>query len=244
MTYLSPKAQYDEEKTIILQNAIILGNTKIKRGTIIDPYVIIGYPIRKSVYKLRENLANSENNIILEDYDDVSNGATIGENCIIRAYTIVYENSILGDNVETGTHVLIRENCTVGDKTIIGSNSVLDSQVTIGNHVSIQSNTFLPPKTIIEDHVFLGPNVLVSNDKYPPSKRLLGVTIKKNAAIGMGAILISGVTVGENSIVASGAVVTKDVPPNTVVLGVPAKPIMTTDEFKEKQKMYEEEKNK
>ena len=52
---------------------------------------------------------------------------------------------------------------------------------------------------------------------------LKAILIKKNAWIGAGAIILHGVTVGENSVVAAGSVVTKDVPDNTVVAGIPAK---------------------
>ncbi len=70
---------------------------------------------------------------------------------------------------------------------------------------------------------------------FPPSEKLVGVTIKDNAIIGSRAVIKAGVTVGENSVVAMGAVVTKDVPPNTVVIGVPAKEMYSREEYDKKQ---------
>ena len=81
----------------------------------------------------------------------------------------------------------------------------------------------------IEDDVLIGPNVQLITENHPvkPSERkaldLKAILIKKNAWLGAGAIILPGVTVGENSVVAAGAVVTKDVPDNVVVAGIPAK---------------------
>lgn len=81
----------------------------------------------------------------------------------------------------------------------------------------------------IEDDVQVGPRVNLTSENHPldPANRktvlLQPILIKRNAWIGAGATILPGVTVGENSIVAAGAVVSRDVPPNTVVAGVPAK---------------------
>jgi acetyltransferase-like isoleucine patch superfamily enzyme len=81
----------------------------------------------------------------------------------------------------------------------------------------------------IEDDVQIGPRVNLTSENHPldPADRktllLQTIVIKRNAWIGAGATILPGVTVGENAIVAAGAVVSRDVPPNTVVAGVPAK---------------------
>lgn len=81
----------------------------------------------------------------------------------------------------------------------------------------------------IEDDVLIGPkaNLITINHPLDPSERQSTIStpiiIKKNAWIGVGAMVMPGVTIGENSVVSAAAVVTKDVPPNTVVAGVPAK---------------------
>lgn len=82
---------------------------------------------------------------------------------------------------------------------------------------------------IIEDDVMIGPRVNITSENHPldPSDRKAliprPVRIRRNAWIGAGATILPGVTVGENAVVAAGAVVSRDVPPNTVVAGVPAK---------------------
>jgi acetyltransferase-like isoleucine patch superfamily enzyme len=106
-----------------------------------------------------------------------------------------------------------------------------------GKHIKIGKNVFINHACsfldlggiIIEDDVQIGPRVNLVTENHPidPSTRkyldLKSVVIKRNAWIGAGATVLPGVTVGENSIVAAGAVVTKDVPDNSIVGGVPAK---------------------
>lgn len=86
----------------------------------------------------------------------------------------------------------------------------------------------------IADDVMIGPNVSLITSGHPiePSRRRDGVVvnpivIERNVWIAVGATIIGGVTVGENSVVAAGSVVTRDVPPNTLVGGNPARVIRT-----------------
>ena len=85
----------------------------------------------------------------------------------------------------------------------------------------------------IEDDVQIGPRVNLTSENHPldPTDRTTliprPVVIKRNAWIGAGATILPGVTIGENAVVAAGAVVSRDVPPNTVVAGVPAKVVKT-----------------
>jgi acetyltransferase-like isoleucine patch superfamily enzyme len=79
----------------------------------------------------------------------------------------------------------------------------------------------------IDDGVMIGPNVKIVTDNHDFQNRMVlrckGVHIGKNAWIGANALILPGVTIGENAIVAGGAVVTKNVEPNTIVGGNPAK---------------------
>jgi acetyltransferase-like isoleucine patch superfamily enzyme len=106
--------------------------------------------------------------------------------------------------------------------------------ITVGRNVFINQNcTFYDLGGLeIADDVMIGPNVSLITSGHPirPSERRSGViakpiVIERNVWIAAGAIIIGGVTVGENSVVAAGSVVTKDVPPNTLVGGNPARVI-------------------
>ena len=106
-----------------------------------------------------------------------------------------------------------------------------------GRNISLGKNVFINHACsfldlggiTIEDDVMLGPCVKITSENHPievaTRKTLVPaeVIIKRNAWIGAGATVLPGVTVGGNSVVAAGAVVTKDVPPDTVVAGVPAR---------------------
>lgn len=109
--------------------------------------------------------------------------------------------------------------------------------INCGKHIAIGKNvfinfdcTFLALGGItIEDDVLIGPKVSLITENHPlnPEERkgLAGkpIVIKKNAWIGANATILPGVTIGENAVVAAGAVVSKDVPDNTIVGGIPAK---------------------
>ena len=110
-----------------------------------------------------------------------------------------------------------------------------------GQHISLGKNVFINHACsfldiggiTIEDDVQIGPRVNFTSENHPldPDDRktllLSPVLVKRNVWIGAGATILPGVTIGENSIVAAGAVVSRDVPPNTVVAGIPAKIIKT-----------------
>lgn len=126
---------------------------------------------------------------------------------------------ILGQEIDASTTVLAPFSTNFGRHTRIGKNVFI-------NH----GCSFLDLGGItIEDDVLMGPQVKLVTENHPldPSQRksldLKSIHIGKNVWIGAGATLLPGVSIGENSIVAAGAVVTKSVPANTIVGGVPAK---------------------
>jgi len=130
--------------------------------------------------------------------------------------------------------------CTIDDGTKIGTFVEIQKNAFIGKNCKISSHTFICEGVHIEDNVFVGHNVTFINDKLPRATNIDGsiqtdsdwkvveTFIKKGASIGSSSTIMCGITVGENSIVGAGAVVTKDVPPNSVVAGVPAKVIKKT----------------
>ena len=124
--------------------------------------------------------------------------------------------------------------CEVGDDTRIGAFVEIQKNSTIGALCKISSHTFVCEGVHIEDEVFIGHGVMFINDLYPRATAAGGLQteadwkvvptyVKKGASIGSGAVILGGITIGERALVSAGAVVTKDVPADAVVAGVPAR---------------------
>ena len=189
------------------KGTLIYPNVTIEDDTHIGPYCIVGEPGIQ--YYTEGNL----------DFKPVK----IGKGSIIRSHTVIYEDVTIGVSFQTGHHVTIREETTIGDCCSVGTLSDLQGKMKIGNYVRLHSNVNINQLTIIEDYVWIYPRVLTTNDKYPPMGDLIETHICKYAQIGAGSIILPGKTIGENSLVGAGSVVTKDVQPETVVIGNPAK---------------------
>lgn len=162
----------------------------------------------------------------------------IGKGATIRSNAVIYTNTKIGDDLESGHNVVIREQNKIGNNLSIWNNSTIDYGCIIGNNVKIHNNVYIAQYTKIEDDVFLAPGVMIANDPHPVCTRCMqGPTIKKSARIGINATLMPHITVGKNSLVGAGSVVTKDVPPDSVVSGVPAKVVGKLKDLKCKAKI-------
>lgn len=224
MGFISPRAVV--KARFVSPDAVIYGPTVIGGKSFIDA-ATIGYPARGKIMKDFASL------------DEISDGARLGEGVIVRSGVVIYENAEIGDGVEMGHGVLIREETKIGRGVRIGTHSIIERGVVIGDRAWIQSMVYIPNGTVIEEDVFIGPNAVITNDKYPPSRRIAPVVIRRGAVIGANSTLIAGVEIGEGAVVAAGAVVTRDVPPRTVVAGVPARPVGKAEEYLEKRTRYE-----
>jgi acetyltransferase-like isoleucine patch superfamily enzyme len=133
--------------------------------------------------------------------------------------------------------------CSVGDYTRIGTFVEIQKRAAVGNRCKISSHTFICEGVTIGDDVFVGHGVMFINDMYPRATTAAGTPqgeddwvcmrtrVKKGASIGSNATILGGVTVGENALVGAGSVVTRDVPPNTVVAGNPARVLRTLQKY-------------
>jgi len=144
------------------------------------------------------------------------------------------------NNVKLGKDVKIFDfvnlyGCSIDDNSKIGAFVEIQKNAFIGKNCKVSSHSFICEGVHIEDNVFIGHNVTFINDKYPRSTnedgslqsetdwKVIETFVKKGASIGSSSTIMCGVTIGENAIVGAGSVVTKDVPANVTVAGVPAK---------------------
>ena len=153
-------------------------------------------------------------------------------------YLCIAPDVKLGENVKLSKFINLY-GCTVGDNTKIGAFVEIQKNAFVGKNCKISSHTFICEGVTIEDNVFIGHSVAFINDAYPRSTRSDGrlqteadwkvvpTRVCKGASVGSGATILCGVTIGENALVGAGAVVTKDVPPNAIVAGVPARLLRT-----------------
>jgi UDP-2-acetamido-3-amino-2,3-dideoxy-glucuronate N-acetyltransferase len=144
-----------------------------------------------------------------------------------------------GVTLEEGVVIFHRDlvnlyGCHIGAGTKIGAFVEIQKNATIGRRCKISSHTFVCEGVTIEDDVFVGHGVMFINDPYPRATlegrlqteadwTVVPTRVCRGASIGSGAAILCGVTIGERALVGAGAVVTRDVPADTTVAGVPAR---------------------
>jgi len=144
-------------------------------------------------------------------------------------------------DVELGKDVLIAQpalvnlyGCRIGDETKVGAFVEIQRNATVGARCKISSHSFICEGVTIEDEVFIGHGVMFINDRFPRAAvggelqtdkdwKVVPTKVCKGASIGSGAAILCGITIGERALVGAGAVVTKDVPADGTVAGVPAR---------------------
>ena len=152
----------------------------------------------------------------------------------MNSWNSIADDVKLGQNVQLSSFINLY-GCEVGDETKIGAFVEIQKNATIGKRCKISSHTFVCEGVVIEDNVFIGHGVVFINDSFPRATASDGnlqtqadwkverTIVKKGASIGSGATILSRISIGESAIVGAGAVVTKNVPPNAIVAGNPAK---------------------
>jgi acetyltransferase-like isoleucine patch superfamily enzyme len=173
-------------------------------------------------------------------FDRMLAGGIIQKEEMREAWEVVFRAQRLSPALNASTTIdEMRERLSELIGSVIDKSSAIfvPFHTNFGRHIKIGKNVFINHACsfldlggiTIEDDVQIGPRVNLVTENHPidPTTRknleLKSIIIKRNAWIGAGATILPGVTIGENSIVAAGAVVNKDVPPNTIVGGIPAK---------------------
>jgi len=147
-----------------------------------------------------------------------------------HASSFIDEGAQVGDGTKIWHFCHVMGSAKIGRDCSLGQNVFVGARVEIGDHVKIQNNVSLYEGVVLEDYVFCGPSMVFTNVKTPRSEfprnsadDYRPTRIKRGASIGANATVVCGITIGRNAFIAAGAVVTKDVPDNALMVGVPAR---------------------
>jgi len=152
----------------------------------------------------------------------------------MNSYLCVAPDVKLGKDVKLAKFINLY-GCEIGDETKIGTFVEIQKNAKVGRRCKISSHTFICEGVTIEDNVFVGHGVVFVNDMFPRATSRGGelqtesdwkvetTRVKKGASIGSGATILGNVTIGEDAMVGAGSVVTRDVPPQAIVAGNPAR---------------------
>lgn len=200
---------------IIRANSVIYGGTKIGDNSIIDENVIVGKP--ELGYAVKRHYFGK-------------GFATIVGSCVaIRPFSTIYSGVSIGNNTSLGHSTVVRSFSKIGANSQIGHMVVIERKSTIGNYVRCSPLSHITSETVIEDRVFLGAGIITINDKQMVWKnkklkpKLNPPFFKKGSKVGSGTTVASGIVIGEGAMIGSGSMVTRDVKPNTLSYGNPAR---------------------
>ena len=223
-------------------NLSILGNLTLKAGVevganvIFYPDVVVGENSRilPGAVIGRPPIRVGTTNRPIEVAD---HAVQIGAGCIIGANSVLYCNLNIGERVLIGDLASIREGCRLGDDSVLGRGVMMMYDTCLGERSRVIDGAIITGNMQIEADVFIGPGVSTVNDNDVYLKRYglipfaaAGPILRRFALIGTGATIGAEVEIGMGAIVAPGAMVTQDVPPWTIVAGVPAREMRRVDE--------------
>jgi acetyltransferase-like isoleucine patch superfamily enzyme/dTDP-4-dehydrorhamnose 3,5-epimerase-like enzyme len=137
------------------------------------------------------------------------------------------ESSSVGERTRIWAFAHVLPGAVIGADCNICDGVFVENDVVVGDRVTVKCGVQLWDGIELQDDVFVGPNVTFTNDRRPRSRRyperFERTVVANGASIGGGAVILPGVRIGRDAMVGAGAVVTKDVPPNAVVVGNPAR---------------------
>jgi UDP-2-acetamido-3-amino-2,3-dideoxy-glucuronate N-acetyltransferase len=150
----------------------------------------------------------------------------------VHPTAVIEDGAQIGAGAAVWHHAHIRAGAVVGAGTVIGKNVFIDAGARVGARCKIQNNVSVYSGVVLEDDVFVGPSAVFTNDRFPRAFgawEQVDTLVRRGASIGANATLRCGIELGELCLVAAGAVVVRDVQPNELVGGNPARTLGWVD---------------
>ena len=157
---------------------------------------------------------------------------SIGDGALIRSHSIFYEGSTFGPGLVTGHRVTVRERFEAGRNLQIGTLCDFQGHAKVGDYVRTHSSVHIGQGTEIGDFVWVFPYTVFTNDPHPPSDVRQGIVVEEFAVVTTMVTVLPGVRIGARSLVGAHSLVTRDVPPDSIAAGVPAKVVGPTGSIK------------
>src|SRR3990167_1938658 len=157
-------------------------------------------------------------------------------NCNKHKTAIVDLPTSIGEGTKIWHWTHVRENARIGRNCSIGQCCYIDTGANIGDRVRIQNGVSIYKGVVIEDDVFIGPGVTFINVRNPwtnkpvEDKDYEPTIIRRGASIGANATILCGVTIGEGAAIGCGSVVNRNIPPNVLAVGNPARVVKALNE--------------
>lgn len=139
----------------------------------------------------------------------------------------ICESSVIGEGTRIWAFAHVLPGARIGSECNICDHVFIENDVVIGNRVTIKNGVQIWDGIRIGNGVFIGPNVTFTNDAFPRSKdypaKFMETVVEDGASIGANATILPGLRIGSKAMIGAGAVVTRNIPPNAIVVGNPAR---------------------